>query len=408
MNRLTYWLLATFVLSLAVWAPLHVSALGPAQAARKVDDQGKFFKQESIDKANAAIAKLKSEHHKDLIVATIDSVPGLTSGSPTEDANFAMDKLAASKFDRENVDGVLILISKHPSKYRVRVGKVTVKKVFTAADEEKLEKVLKESLKAGDLDGALLNSVNYVCERIAINDPRPATTETNKAAAPPAGQAHNPQDVNWVLWIVVIIVGLLVFWIIIGIIRAITTPRMGPGYGGGPGGGGYGGGGYGGGGGGGGGFFSSLLGGMFGAAAGMWMYNSFFGGQSHSSFGAGPTNTGGPVGGGGDYSQPQGTDVGQGSVGGGGDWGDDSGGKDGGGGGGDWGGGDKDAGGGGGGGDWGGGGDAGGGGGGGGGDWGGGGGGDWGGGGGGGGGGGDWGGGGGDFGGGGGGGGGDW
>ena len=35
--------------------------------------------------------------------------------------------------------------------------------------------------------------------------------------------------------------------------------------------------------GGGGGFFSSLIGGMFGAAAGMWMYNQFLGSDSHAS-----------------------------------------------------------------------------------------------------------------------------
>ena len=37
------------------------------------------------------------------------------------------------------------------------------------------------------------------------------------------------------------------------------------------------------GGGGGGGFFSSLVGGMFGAAAGNWMYDSFFRGEGHTS-----------------------------------------------------------------------------------------------------------------------------
>ena len=67
-------------------------------------------------------------------------------------------------------------------------------------------------------------------------------------------------------WICLGLCVLLGVWLVIGIIRAFT-------------GGGGGGGGYGGGGGGGGGFGSSLMGGLFGAMAGMWLYNSMFGGH---------------------------------------------------------------------------------------------------------------------------------
>jgi uncharacterized protein len=49
-------------------------------------------------------------------------------------------------------------------------------------------------------------------------------------------------------------------------------------------------GGYGGYGAGGGGFFSSLMGGLFGAAAGSWLYDQFSGGQSHFG-GRGPMDS---------------------------------------------------------------------------------------------------------------------
>ena len=74
-------------------------------------------------------------------------------------------------------------------------------------------------------------------------------------------------------WLCPILIVVAIAWIVIGLIRSFTgAGRGGPapgsyaggGYGGGPG--------DGGGGGGGGGFMSSLVGGMFGAAAGNWMY----------------------------------------------------------------------------------------------------------------------------------------
>src|SRR5207248_4029772 len=117
---------------------------------------------------------------------------------------------------------------------------------------------------------------------------------------------------GWVGWVCHAVVGLLVVWLIIGIIRGVSN-RGAPGYGYGGGGGGYGGGG-----GGGGGFCSSLLGGMFGAAAGMWMYSHFFGGSTPTAHG-GDSGAGAAGGGaaGGDYGNDAGNvgDVGGGDYG---------------------------------------------------------------------------------------------
>jgi hypothetical protein len=47
---------------------------------------------------------------------------------------------------------------------------------------------------------------------------------------------------------------------------------------------------------GGGGFFRSMLGGLFGAAAGMWIYDQFLGGHSHASGFEGDSHPGGTAG----------------------------------------------------------------------------------------------------------------
>jgi uncharacterized protein len=400
MRHVTYWLLGVFVLGLATLMPVKASSK-PDEPAQKIDDKGKFFSAKAIAEADKTIAKLKHDHHKDLVIETVPSVE-LNGQAP----DVAMKNFAAKQFNRERVDGVYVLIAKSPHKLRIEVGNNTLKKTFTVENEKKLKEILETELKAGDFDKALSMAVAFVSDTINTNHPLAAAAPgTQKNVVPKNPEPAARQETNWLLWIGVGIIALLVLWVIMGIARAAAGPR--PGYGGG--GPGMGGGGYGGGGGGGGGFMSSLLGGMFGAAAGMWMYSHFFGGSANAGM---PYNnpTGGNTGTGGDYgTTSEQSDVGAGSTGTGGDWGDDKGdGKDGGGGGdagggdwgsggggggggggdvgggGDWGSGGGDAAGGGGGGDWGGGGggDAGGG------DWGGGGGGgDWGGGGGGGG---DW------------------
>ena len=71
-------------------------------------------------------------------------------------------------------------------------------------------------------------------------------------------------------WLLPVIGGLLVAWVIFGLIRSMLN-RGGAGGMGMPQGAG------------GGGFFTSLIGGMFGAAAGMWMYDQFFGSHGNAS-----------------------------------------------------------------------------------------------------------------------------
>ena len=185
-------------------------------------------------------------------------------------------------------------------------------------------------------DGGLQSATDYLIEEL-----RDTTVPEKGKLAANGAPAEKKGGMSILQWVLVIGGGLLVMWLVIGLIRALT------------GGGGGGGGGNGGGGGGGGGFMSGMMGGLFGAMAGMYLYNSMFGGGM-SSASAGDAGNSGDGGG----------DAGNGAS----DGNFDNGGEAGGGGG-DWGGGGGDAGAGG---DWGGGGDAGGGGGGdfgGGGDW---------------------------------------
>lgn len=218
---------------------------------------------------------------------------------------------------------------------------------FDAAMRESAGKPPEEATRIRD--AALLKATDYV-----INDLRGTKVTVSKDGTPLKNPTTEAKKTGMGIggWICIGLVVLLAIWLVIGVIRALTAPSYGGGYGGGPG--------YGGGGGfGGGGFFTGLLGGMFGAMAGMYLYNSIMGtSYPPQAFGgeatAGDSYSGGDTGAGdysgGSSSATDGADYGGGDAGGG---GGDYGGGGGDYGGGDYGGGDY----GGGGGDYGGGGD---------------------------------------------------
>lgn len=340
-----------------------------AKAARTVQDDVGMFSAKAKTEANAEIARIKQAYKKDLMIeaAQAPTRPDDVDKDDKAAVNKFFDKWVAEKFKNEQINGVFVVIVPKAHIIRAAIGQETLKSgLFTNKDRDELIHKIKEKLDAGDKDGALHAITGFVADTMQ-HHARPTANAAPGDNVPGTQPVHHQPATSSIMhWVLIGLVVLVVFWLISAVLRGFSS-MGGGGGGGGPG--------YGYGGGGGGGFLNGFLGGMFGAAAGMWMYNNFFGHSTSSAWG-GESHTGG----GAATSEPSDVGAGDPSVGGA-DYGDNDKGADedvGGGGGGDWGGG-GDAGGGGG--DWGGGGDAGGGG-----DWGGGGGGDWGGGGGGG----DW------------------
>jgi hypothetical protein len=330
---ITRWMLVPAVL--AGW----FTAAGPAPAATPtVNDEAGLFSADAVRKADQTIAKIQRDYGTGLVIDTVPRIPANLEGKFKQlGKEEFFREWAESKAKRERDKGIFILICKSPGRVEALVDEETRVKNFTYRDRDAMVKKMLSRFSEKKWDEGLLDAVNFVDTTLRSNGARPqrqrqAQTNKSETAAPPAGGPAK-RGGSWMDgiggWICIGVVVLLGLWLVFGLIRAFTGMGRG-GYG--PGGG-YGGGpGYGGGGGGG--FMSSLLGGMFGAAAGMWMYNSFFGGGSHfgSSAYGGTTPTGG--------GEPADTGAGDfsGDPGGGGDFGGDDGG--GGGGGGDFGGGD--------------------------------------------------------------------
>jgi uncharacterized protein len=385
------------MLALIRWLALPVVMAGtllaavPADAAKvvaKVHDDGGFFTAEAIKKANAIIVDIHDQFGKDLLIETFKELPAdraetlkKAEESAGKDDRSKVRKKFFEEWARElaredRVNGVYVLICKKPTYLQVEVGNKTQQKDFTLENRNELARIMEQRFKKAYqskdeaeqrklYDQGLIEGCEYVRDTMKKNG-------ASRSELPPVGNsgADLPRQhaqhgwgggfpmSGWICTLLLVVAGV---WLVIGLFRAITgagRPAYGPGPGGmAPGGPGYGPGpgyGYGGGGGGGGGFMSSLFGGMFGAAAGNWMYDRWFRGDSGGGFGGG----GGAFGGSPSYGATPDPSSGQdtdysgtggdfgGGGGGGGDYG--GGGGDFGGGGGDFGGGGGDFGGGGG------------------------------------------------------------
>jgi hypothetical protein len=379
-------LLLTTGLALAAAAPPALAVV----STRGINDEGNFFSPDAESRAKTMIDQIFEKHHgKEVRIETFDDVP---NGQDIR-------AFAESRAKAANLNGLYVLIVKKGGRVGVLPGNKT-SEVFTEDVSRQLREQLINDLRKGrqNWDNALISAVQFISDKLDAADKPPRTAGSGNAGGsstgaggggyvPPSGgsSTNYPPAVpsrrtgptgcgvmpgslmGWVC----LIVGV---WIVFGLIRGMFRGRGGYGGGGyapGPGGGGYGGGpvgpgygGYGGGyygggyGGGGGGWGSSILGGLFGAAAGNWIYDRFARGGG-SAYGAphdtgGYTGGGGAVGGGSAPTEPDWAQTDSNFSGGGGSFGDagqdfGGGGDAGGGGGGDFGGSFGDAGGGGGG-----------------------------------------------------------
>ena len=313
-------LLLVAVLVALVATPLN------ALAATYIQDNANMFSANAKNQAMQAIDGIVKRTSKEVLVYT---VPSLNGQDPVAAAN--------NVFRQQQTNGVLIFASRDDRRLEVVVGQDT-RQAIPASKSAQIRQTMLNDFRANNQQGfdkGLVDGVN------AVNAALPSVRGGANGRTAPATQSGP----NWLFIGMLILIGLLVVWVIMGIRRARQqqqpyfsygqqapgAPGYGqPGYGGGPG--------FGGGGG----FFSGLMGGIGGALLGNALFNAF---RPHDSF----DNQGG-FGGGDQGSRDQGwqgDDAGQVGDTTGGSWGDS------GGGGGDVGfGGGGDSGGGGGGGDW--------------------------------------------------------
>ncbi len=282
----------------------------------EIRDTGGFFSESAKTKATRKISEIEQQYKKDLVIETFKEIPEEIKQDVDLSDKTAMNRLferwTVKQAKQRGVNGIYILLSKEPAHIQIVVGNETQNKAFTLMDRDNLASLMLSKLRKKQNDEALLEGVNFVFTTMAshVIPHNRANNVSSSTTATPVKGGQTEQGIPWG-WIVIAVIGIGAIWLILGIIRSVSGgrastigPGMSPGYGGG-------------------GIFSSLLGGMFGAAAGMWLYDQFSGNHGNA-WGADQDNrSGGSTGFSGQDTDYSGT---------GGDFGGDSGGGDSGGG----------------------------------------------------------------------------
>ena len=267
----------------AVVAMLLGASIAHAEMSGIRDNAG-FFSTRAKTEALKNIGEIGRRFNKDLVVETFSEIPHDIKQGVDLNNKTALSRLyeqwAEKQAKQQRVNGIYILLLKEPAHLHVLVGNDTQRNAFTLKDRDALVTLMLAKLRNKQNDSALLEGVTYVNATMRSHLP-------DRGRAPATGRnVRAPSSSHWLLTILIIA---LVAWIVMRIVGRL--------FAGGGGGGAYSGGGAmapGYGGGGGGGLLTSVLGGMFGAAAGMWIYDQFSGhSSSSSSWGGGePDNRG--------------------------------------------------------------------------------------------------------------------
>ncbi|MDI1312103.1 MAG: hypothetical protein PSV43_08085, partial [Prosthecobacter sp.] len=250
---------------------LLLSTAGARAAAAGIQDDGAFFSEFAKVNAAGTIKDVATRLHKDIAIQTFAAVPDdmkstvLQSSKAASNRGFSQwaEQLAQSK----KVNGVFILLVKQPAHLQVVVGTDTQRQAFTLLDREALVQRMLANLRQKKSDDALIDGVNFISKTMNSHRTSGATTVGSKTQAAQKGGTS---------WLPIIGIVLLI-WVGFRVIRGLFRSMSGGG------GGSAGGMGQPGNGVGGGGFMQNMMGSMFGAAAGMWMYDSFFGSNSSAS-----------------------------------------------------------------------------------------------------------------------------
>ena len=295
--------------------------LGPvvSRAERGVIiDGGGFFSDPAKAEANRQLLDLGARFKKEVVIETFKGIPAAVSQGVNLQDRAAVNRMfemwTLEQARQQRVNGIYILLSKEPSHLQVIIGNETQRTLFTGKDRAVLLEVMLAKLRAKQSDEALLQGVGVIAS--AMKSHVTERSQSQYAAQNRASVKNEETSPSPWGWVLAAVVGFLVAWLVVGLIRSMFSGGANAGGVAAPGSGG--------------GFMTSLLGGMFGAAAGMWLYDQFSG-RSGSDLNRGGYDDAGPTRRDSDYSSSGdtfGDDSGGGDSGGGDSGGSDSGGGD--------------------------------------------------------------------------------
>jgi uncharacterized membrane protein YgcG len=158
------------LLAVASW----LSAAGQLGAvAPEIKDDGHFFSEAAIKKANQQIHDIARDFGRDLLIETFASVPKeqVDQLKTREERSKFFHKWALERMQTTAVNGVYVLACKEPAHLQVEITP-GADQVFDRAARDKLVQALLTEFKAKRFDAGLEAAVNLVRQQFSTNSPR--------------------------------------------------------------------------------------------------------------------------------------------------------------------------------------------------------------------------------------------
>lgn len=270
-KTITFWGMLLFLAFMSSWTSPS------CWASAFVNDSGKFFSDSTLKELSSRIEQIKNATGKDIYVITVDrlekkSIDGATVALSIDEAAVAFGK-------EKKVNGVVIYVSRVPSKLTVKVGTNTAR-LITPEKKAMVRNAMVKAFKEKRFDDGILQAVTILEDTMkykvsSVTSSKPSPVSAYPVSSPPLEERKQHKGTNWLVLLLIIGGGFLIVTMILRAISRSQSPQT-QGTGQAPSGMGMGGGG----------FFNSLLGGLGGALLGNWLFNSFSG-QHHNNAASG-------------------------------------------------------------------------------------------------------------------------
>lgn len=157
----------------------NIGQVFPAAIANEVQDRGQFFSPQLVTRTNSEIKEFRNRFKKDIIIETIIAPPAdkqkLLATADAQEKNRIFASWLHERAQAAKADGLIVLISREPSRIQVEVSPAMSSKAFTAKDREQLVKMLIGHFQAKEFDKALETTLDFVYDTVDHNlSPAPA------------------------------------------------------------------------------------------------------------------------------------------------------------------------------------------------------------------------------------------
>lgn len=272
-----------------------VLGLATVSAAAEIVDNAKLFKPETVAAVKEALAAVEAKSGGLNVIETFATPPAELATQLEKVAGPARRELfvkwAKERQAETKSTGLYVLISNEPRHLEVGVGEALRTNKYSNSERDQVVKSMLAEFRTGQFDKGLVSAVDVYQKQLNGDRSTAAAPVAGSAAAKSVapsdgktsglkrsevqpGVVNKAQDPfkeigvgdNWWMWIVGAVAVFIGFSILMGILRnlfgggAAGSPGMG-----------------------GGGFGNGLMGGLLGAVAGNWLYDSFSHGSGHSN-----------------------------------------------------------------------------------------------------------------------------